>query len=152
MCTAHSSLVSKTEWCFSQSQGHLYFSFPTVWMSKWQSKAIVCFNHWTSLSHSCSTYCFPSGFDPAFLLLSERFPMSSRWIRSGKTEPVHKLGPDLHVKGSEFMGKAPCWLQRIVEQMQTRPNNWMSHLWQQTPCSHPCLDEGTEDITSGLGI
>lgn len=47
-----------------------------------------------------------------------------------------------YLKGSEFMGKAPCWLQRIVEQMQTPPNNSMSHLWQQTPHFHPCLDEG----------
>lgn len=88
---------------------------------------------------------FPLGLIQLSFYSVKGFPWVQGELDQERQRPVHQLGPDLPVlkiKGQWINGKSSPWLQRIVEQMQTQPNNYMSHLWQQTPLSCPCLDEG----------
>lgn len=88
------------------------FSYLLVWtvrISIWQSKAMAWFNLWTSPSHSSSTYCFSLGLIQLSFHSVKGLPLSSRWTGSGRTEPVHKLGPDLPIpkfKGQWSHGKS----------------------------------------------
>lgn len=123
-------LVSKKRLCFSESQGRLYFSFPTcqyeLW--RWVYGGAKRSHHLIFELH----LLIPSARS-VFLWVWSNFPSTqwkvSHWVQGeldeeGQSQFInHDTCPYSNLKASEVMGKASRWLQWSVEQMQMKVNN-----------------------------